>query len=303
MVRKSTVHRNPIGSTSEAVERQRTRQSLRRHIMDTSSAGLTMNTETLLEFNPKLADVSHTTRIAYAKFMTTKIKKEIKFEDEKVTNENEKVVRAREAKAFNKFRVNAGILKKAREISAEDAKTNNAVSIVEPSTSSASDDISKDFRARTPIQEDPNEDIQTPDRPSTPENILDEPVPQISSSPISATASPVSTTVTSPTPCASPVPSEGRKPDSPLVKTKSLSSTPGSPAVKGKALEKTDESIDEDDDDEEDKKVPEKARKSSTASKLNVPPPASRPTTPTISLSTGDKGKSKITGKTLTGWI
>lgn len=72
---------------------------------------MAMNTESLLEFNPKLADVSHHTRVAYAKFMTTKIKKEISFEDDRVTIENEKS-RERGLKAFNKFKSNAGILKK-----------------------------------------------------------------------------------------------------------------------------------------------------------------------------------------------
>lgn len=287
MVRKSTIHRNPIGSTSEAVQRQHSRQSLRRHIMDNTNAGLTMNTEALLELNPKLADVSHTTRIAYAKFMTTKIKKEIKFEDERVTHENEQIDRAREAKAFNKFKVHAGILKKAKEMKAEDDKASNSVTMVEPV---------EDFRARTPIEEDPDEDVQTPDRPSTPENILDEPVPQIASSPIPATPSlsPTPNADLKPSPSPSPSPSEGRKPDSPLVKSK----TGAIPTIKAPVLDKTDESIDE--DDEEPKAKP---RKGSSASTLNVPPPASRPITPTVGLSTGDKGKSKITGKTLTGWI
>lgn len=298
MVRKSTVHRNPIGSTSEAQQKQRSRQSMRRHIMQAQADGLTMNTETLLEFNPKLSEVTHTTRVAYAKFMSTKIKKEIKFE---VEVENEKV-RARETKAFNKFKMNAGILKKAVQASAEE-KTDSPGEATKPiaSTSSqAEEDTSKDFRARTPIEEDPNEGLQTPDRPSTPENILDEPVPKISASPI-PTPSPV------PQLPVSPAPSNAHKPDSPMLKPKSLSFSPDSAAKSPeppviKAPENPIEEAEEDEEEEEEK--PEKSPKPSKDSvRLNVPTTTSRPSSPSIGLSTGDKGKSKITGKTLTGWI
>lgn len=275
-----------------------------------STDGLNANTEALVELNPKLADVSHHTRIAYAKFMTTKLKKEINFEDEMVTIENEKI-RARESKAFNKFKTHAGILKKARIGLNEEVKqpTVEKVSIVEhhsePSPSpapSADDNDLKDFRARTPIQEDPNEDVQTPDRCLTPEHILDEPVPQISSSPIATTASPTAT----PSPSNS-LPSENRKADSPIVKVKSQSATeepsiksPEPTTMKTPDLSKTDEEEEEEDEDEKPEK-PKKDSKSSTT--LTVPSVSNRPNSPAPSLSTGDKGKSKITGKTLTGWI
>lgn len=292
MVRKSTIHRNPIGSTSEAVQRQRSRQSLRRHIMDSNVSGLTMNTETLLEFNPKLAEVSHTTRVAYAKFMTTKIKKEIKFEDEKIVVENEKE-RARGARALNRFKANAGILKKP---AAEEPTQSEPEALTQ---------AAEDFRARTPIEEDPNEDSQTPDRPSTPENIIDEPVPKMTSSSL-ATPSPVppqNSPAASPAPSPTPT-SDGRKADSPIVKPRSSSVTSATsskstepPLIKTPELTKTDE------EDEEDEK-PDTSRKASASSaNLKVPTPTARPSSPTISIGTGDKGKSKITGKTLTGWI
>lgn len=308
MVRKSTVHRNPIGSTSEALQRQRSRQSLRRHIMDSSLDGLTMNTETLLEFNPKLADVSHTTRIAYAKFMTTKIKKEIKFENDKVQVENE-IIRARETKAFNKFKMNAGILKKTVE-QASEAKLNDVdAPQEEPASTSApvNEGPSKDFRARTPIEEDPFEDVQSPDRPLTPENILDEPVPQI----VSPMPTPIPTSSPTSSECISPPPVEHRKADSPIVKMKS-SSTPEpdakstTPTIKTPDLLKTDEDDEDEDEDEKEEKPKDKTVKVEKAelkvsSQLNVPSPSHRPSSP--SITTGDKGKSKITGKTLTGWI
>lgn len=276
-----------------------------------------MNTDSLLEFNPKLADVSHHTRIAYAKFMTTKLKKEIRFEDTQVSVENEKITRDREFKAFNKFKVYAGILKKQKPSTSKIEETKDPAA---PPVSLVPEESFNDFRTRTPIEEDPNEDIQTPDRPSTPENVLDEPVPQISSSPLPAAASPLpksspSTHVTSPTPKSSPspspVPSEGKspKPDSPMVKARSMSigsdqgsKSPEPTKTKSQELSKTEE--DDESGDEEDEK-PENAKKASqTSTHLNVPSPSNnRPVSPIISISTGDKGKSKITGKTLTGWI
>lgn len=239
------------------------------------SADLASNTDSLLELNPKLADVSHHTRIAYAKFMTTKIKKEIKFEDNQVTIENEKKTREREMAAFTKFRTKTGILKKQRE------EAGSSSDLAEPDS----------FRARTPIEEDPNEDIQTPDRPSTPENILDEPVPPV--------PSPVTVPTTSPSP--SPESSEDQKPESPMVKTRSMSiiseqseKSVDVPMIKTPDLKSTEE-CDESEEEEEEEKP-----KASTH--LNVPSPTpNRPISP--SLSSGDKGKSKITGKTLTGWI
>lgn len=55
-MRKNTVVRNPIGSTTEALNR-RSRQSLRRQILDNSKEGLEMDTDNLIgkrlaSFNP-----------------------------------------------------------------------------------------------------------------------------------------------------------------------------------------------------------------------------------------------------------
>ena len=279
-VRKSVIHRNPIGSTSEALHRQRTRQSLRRHIMAAGS-GLAMDTETLLEFNPKLAEVSHTTRVAYAKFMTTKIKKEISFEDDQVTIENEKS-RERGMKAFNKFKTNAGILKRFEALKSDSS-----------GSGTSSDEVKlDDFRSRTPIEEDPNEDIQTPELSSTPENIIDEPVPAISSSPPLPTSQ-----ITPPSPAISDV---SRKPDSPMVKTRSMSinseQSAKSPEPPKTELSKTDE-----DDESEDEDTDSNQVTSTASTHLSVPSPASN--RPIKSINSGEKGKSKITGKTLTGWI
>lgn len=219
MVRKSTIHRNPIGSQSEALQRQRSRQSLRRHIMDAETVGLTMNTDSLVELNPKLGEVSHTTRVAYAKFMTTKVKKEIQFEDDsKVRIENEKI-RARESKAFNKFKEKAGILKKTAEKALEETPKSSSSTTTEVAEVPAVKGEAKDFRSRTPIEET-DEDNQTPEQASTPENVIDTKVGQPSPSPTSEKPlTPEPNTASNET-------IDTRKADSPIAPTTSVSNSP-----------------------------------------------------------------------------
>ena len=268
--------------------------------MDTQADGLTMNTDALVELNPKLGEVSHTTRVAYVKFMTTKLKKEIRFEeDDRFEVENEKM-RARGMKAFDKFKKNAGILKKVQVVEPE---VKAAAVVEEPTTS-------KDFRSRTPIEEDPNEGMITPDRrPSTPENLLDEPVPKIASSPMQASSPPSSSPI--PQVTASPAAVDNKKPDSPIVKIKADTKSPEPPKISTPELPKTDEGDEDDNEAEADDanaKKPDARKDSKTSTHLAVPSASSRPLTPVSpgvpkSIYTGDKGKSKMTGKTLTGWI
>lgn len=69
VVRQNTVARDPIGSTTEAVDRQH-RRSLRRHLQHQGESALeSLDPQRLVEYNPNLAEVSATTRVAYAKFM------------------------------------------------------------------------------------------------------------------------------------------------------------------------------------------------------------------------------------------
>ncbi|XP_046748257.1 transient receptor potential protein [Diprion similis] len=74
VVRQNTVARDPIGSTNEAFIRQ-SRRSLRRHLSNFPDSDLaSMDPDRLLEYNPNLSVVSPTTRIAYAKFIMSRIK-------------------------------------------------------------------------------------------------------------------------------------------------------------------------------------------------------------------------------------
>ncbi|XP_072945473.1 transient receptor potential protein [Epargyreus clarus] len=81
MVRKDTLRKNPIGSTAEATSRRTNRQSLRAHIIENVEAR-TIDPDKLLEYNPKLSDVNPTARVAYAKFMKKKITSDYKDREE-----------------------------------------------------------------------------------------------------------------------------------------------------------------------------------------------------------------------------
>lgn len=81
MVRQKSVIRDPIGSTAEGAER-RHRQSVRRYILDHQKDSLiSMDPEKLVEYNPRLADMTPAARVAYAKFKISKIKQEYRDEN------------------------------------------------------------------------------------------------------------------------------------------------------------------------------------------------------------------------------
>lgn len=76
VARQRSVARDPIGSTAEGAER-RHRQSVRRYILDHQKDSLfSMDTDKLVEYNPRLADIAPAARVAYAKFKIPKIKQE-----------------------------------------------------------------------------------------------------------------------------------------------------------------------------------------------------------------------------------
>ncbi|KZC10761.1 PREDICTED: transient receptor potential protein [Dufourea novaeangliae] len=74
MVRKNTLAKDPIGSTTEASIKQ-TRRSIRRHLQHQANSDLaSMDPTRLLDYNPNLSEVTPVTRIAYAKFMMSRTK-------------------------------------------------------------------------------------------------------------------------------------------------------------------------------------------------------------------------------------
>lgn len=77
VVRQSTIARDPIGSKNEAAIRQ-TRRSLRRLQQSNPESDLaSLDPDRLLEYNPNLSEVTPTTRIAYAKFIMSRIHKDV----------------------------------------------------------------------------------------------------------------------------------------------------------------------------------------------------------------------------------
>ncbi|XP_059218471.1 transient receptor potential protein [Stomoxys calcitrans] len=72
IMRKNTLGSNPIGTKRSSMKRL-SQRSLRRHIIETANEGLRMDQSTLIEYNPNLTDVSRATRVAYVKFMKKKL--------------------------------------------------------------------------------------------------------------------------------------------------------------------------------------------------------------------------------------
>ncbi|KAG7304766.1 hypothetical protein JYU34_010121 [Plutella xylostella] len=130
MVRTSTVRKDPIGTTSEALSK-RSRQSLRAHILENVEAR-TIDPQKLLEYNPKLSDVTPTTRVAYAKFMKAKIKSDFS-KKEKQTDESSETNFVMEDEVFETPKRT-----KSRKRSDEDKGRPRS---------------SRSFRSRTPIPE------------------------------------------------------------------------------------------------------------------------------------------------------
>jgi hypothetical protein len=74
--------RELIGTTSELTHRRQSQQSLRRYIIENQSTAMqTLDPNKLIEYNPRLRDVSPATRVAYTKFKMRKIKEEYEKDD------------------------------------------------------------------------------------------------------------------------------------------------------------------------------------------------------------------------------
>nr|CAD7400655.1 unnamed protein product [Timema cristinae] len=188
MVRRSTMVRDPIGSAAEVRMRQ-SRQSLRRHIIANQSEALaTMDPEKLLEYNPKLAVVSPAARVAYAKFKMSKIKQEydkrqgsgrsapgdtVQVLEEQRGTPPSSIVRPRPQSST-----------KSQETTAESGPPpEQGAQFPEPPVGRNPEEViqmssslyRKDFRSRTPIPEDPQEEERGEGSKSPPRSSLKEP--------------------------------------------------------------------------------------------------------------------------------
>ncbi|KAM7361813.1 transient receptor potential protein-like isoform 1-T4 [Cochliomyia hominivorax] len=72
IARKNTISSNPIGSKRSSLQRH-SQRSLRRRIIEQANEGLAMNQDHIIEYNPQLEEVTRATRVAYVKFMRKKM--------------------------------------------------------------------------------------------------------------------------------------------------------------------------------------------------------------------------------------
>ncbi|CAH0386100.1 unnamed protein product [Bemisia tabaci] len=304
---KKASSRELIGSTSEAVERRQSRQSLRRHILEhQGSAMANMDPEKLVEYNPKLQEYAPAARIAYAKFKISKIKQEY---DDKGNEEEGK----------------DDVFEPATVTTKDETKPSQSGSIARPRPKSTKkppapgaipgpDDGKKDFRSRTPIQEDPREAGRTP----TPEPIkmlktsisslkqvsVDQkagpsdkkpaapgaPAPKVE---VTAAKSPAKTE-------AAPAKPEEKKP----TPAKPEEKKPAAAAATPKADEKKDEKKEEKKDEKKDEKKEEKKDDKKPGPAPKKPDDKDKPPSPKKTMiHTKPGGKSTVTGEVLTGWL
>lgn len=268
MVRKSTMTRDPIGSTAEFQIRQ-SRQSLRRQIIDSQGKP---DPDQLVAYNPMLSTVSPATRVAYAKFKISKIKQE--FEDREAGGASEntsqkgeddvfqdgpaavkKVTEVKQSSSIVRPRPRASLSSVASASSASNAPKDPPKPPVvnQPTISMTAPDVlsKKEFRPRTPIPEDPREGMATPD----PGKSVDS--------------------------------AEGSRSDS-TSRPMSVKST----ASKADDKKEVNKEVKVDEKKEEKKDMPKEALKPTTAE-----PPRRSPGPPKPG------GKSKVTGEVLQGWL
>ncbi|XP_063831875.1 transient receptor potential protein isoform X1 [Ostrinia nubilalis] len=365
MVRTNTVRRDPIGRTSEA-EVRRSRQSLRAHILENVSAR-TIDPQKLLEYNPKLSDVTPCTRVAYAKFMRTKIKsdfalreeqkqkgsvEEFSLEDE-VFETPKRVDSKRQSKNIRKsFRTRTPIpetsddeVLKEHEMTVEadiESKDSEGCSeITRPLKSSSQEpseprtpefDPISDRRLTPPAQFDTKHHIIQIEEPESPTRTLcmtqDEdtklqkpitPTPSIKSEQIlsaSALDSQYKQMMTPPPVIMTPPPPESPAPPIPIQQA---ISRPASRSTLSKSpMPESRSPIPESRSPIPESKSPQPESSSRQESRSRSPRPETSTTrpmsslgssrvspspSPTPSMAISDKGKSKVTGKMVSGWL
>ncbi|KAI5732465.1 hypothetical protein M8J76_000521 [Diaphorina citri] len=287
IAKQKSMKRDPIGSSSEAQIR-RSRQSLRRHIIENQGSALTsMDPEKLIEYNPKLSEMPPSARVAYAKFKMPKIRQEFadKIADRKSLADD---VFADGAVTVNEKTPQGSIVRPRPK---PPSRTTSITSQKLP----APEDIKKlaeekDFRSRTPIPEDPNERrTPTPEPASAKTEIK----PVTAAGPV---LKPPETKVQPPTPTKSPAPPPpDAKPLTPTPSVTKPAAPKPSPADKqppkpAAAVEK-----------------PKPAEKAATAGDKDETKSTStkavEPSEKAAARVTKPGGKSKVTGEVLTGWL
>ncbi|CAH0718988.1 unnamed protein product, partial [Brenthis ino] len=302
-IRRSTIRKDPIGSTAEA-ETKKSRQSLRAHILDNVQAR-TIDPQKLLQYNPNLSAVTPTARVAYAKFMRSKIKSD--FTDK----ENDKLEEAAELKestvkdvrqAFkpktpisvktedenvkaNEIKVEADIENKGSAASSEQPTLKPTSSGPSPPSTPASTTKS-DKETTPPKTPDTKEHVIQiePESPSSSLYITKEEDKNLQK-PISPTPSGPSEQILS----AATLEADQKEEKSKSVK------------IDVEEPKKEEESKPKDSKPKEPKETkPKEPKPPKDSAGPSRPPPSTAPPKPALPT---DKGKSKVTGKIVSGWL
>ncbi|XP_063706118.1 transient receptor potential protein [Culicoides brevitarsis] len=328
IVRSNTIRGDPIGSQSEAVTRRK-RQSLKRQIIANANAGLEMDTNDLVDLNPKLGEVQHGTRVAYVKFMAKKIKREVKFMDEELgtnsgtstTFEHEKRTDSARSSQKSIDKVFRESIKRKMEEKEEAKVESNSIAPKKSSLKQSQPEKTETAKPEPPpapketvtatIEPKPSSPVPTPEPPKTPEppSDINPALPPDASLDIHQfrTTSPImedpneDASANNSRRTSASVPEKSNKLSSRQQSVDSLSSRPTTPTPESKrgSLVPTIETPEETEDDEKRPKSPRP--KTPESGKLS--PAAIDPTANQLNQGSPSHGKSKTSGKNLSGWF
>ncbi|XP_076618854.1 transient receptor potential [Colletes latitarsis] len=272
VVRKNTIVRDPIGSTSEATMKRR---SIRRLPHQANSDLASLDPNRLVDYNPNLTEVSPTTRIAYAKFMMSRIKPG---PEEGEEEPNEEGTERTQRVSIQEPDRPVSVLKKSL-----------LKSISSGSLDKGDKSVSVEVRAPSPIPEDPRED-------------------EAAKSPKGKAAAAKQTSQTSKKEEDAKKPTEEKKGDNDEAKKKEEEEKKKKEAEEKKKKEEEKKKKDE----EEKKKKEEEKKKQEGGDKKGgdekkesgSQAPKSAPPEDNVPVATTKlRGKSKATGQIMGGWI
>nr|AOR81465.1 transient receptor potential [Nilaparvata lugens] len=303
MVRHSQMIKDPIGSTTEARNRQSRRQSARRHIIDHQNDAMNMDPERIIDYNPKLKEFTPATRVAYAKFKIKKIQQEYENKEDgdgtgsisqqPTTSEGDP---ATVTTTNEKSAATTSSIVRPRPRSSTSQKS-------QPSTSSMKDPGPQiPFRPKTPIEEDPREGATTPDPkktspgkevpapdPKKPAPGKEVTEPKVTSAASTEVKSELKPSTTSSTKAPTPPPRSPAPGASPTPGTSTPGTSSSTASQKKEEVKKTEEGC-----------KPEDEKKKEGDKKDDKDDEGKRPPVTGITKATG---KSKITGQVMSGWI
>ncbi|GAB0092353.1 Transient receptor potential protein [Sergentomyia squamirostris] len=146
----SSGNTDPIGTLQNSVVR-RTKGSFRRHIIENVGKGMSMDTDKLIEFNPKLQDVTPKTRVAYVKFMAKSMQKD--------PEDKEEVQKNKSVKISDDLGASSHGGQKEQNLNGDNDQKSGVIKFQLARKPHEHISITKDFRTVSPIPEIPDESI------------------------------------------------------------------------------------------------------------------------------------------------